>query len=104
IHASAVAAGDFRIHPAQHHGAAVEGNDFAILRPTGVAGRTNVVFTAGAAFELQLLQRGAVGEIHHDAAVRTARDVDGLATLAAGRRRGTGQIGVFVKGAVAPTA
>src|SRR4029077_13296069 len=98
------AARDFRIHPAQHQGAAVGGDDLEVLRAARVAGRTDIVLAALAALELQLLQLGAVGEVHHDATVRPARDLDRLAALAARRRCGARKIGVLVKRAIAPAA
>src|SRR6202034_3901387 len=84
VHSGAVAAGDLRSDPAQHHGAAIERKDFAILRSTGGAGRADIVMAVGTALEVQLLQLGAVGEIHHDAAIPSAVDHDRLGALTAG--------------------
>src|SRR5262249_61712157 len=100
----AVASGHFGIHPAQHHRATVEGDDLTILRTARITRRTNIVLAAPGSFELQLLELCAVGEIHHDAATRSARDFDWLAALAARRRCGARKVTFVVKGAVAPAA
>src|SRR5260370_15003932 len=104
IYTGAIAASDFRIHPAQYHGAAVERHDFAILRAAGIAGRTDIILRVSGAFELQFLELGAVSEIHHDATTRAARDLDRLAALAARRRRCARVILLLAKGAAAPPA
>src|SRR6516165_10899694 len=104
IDAGAIAARDFRIHPAQHHSAAVERYDLAVLRPAGVSGWTDIVFAVGRSFELQLLQLRAVGEIHHHAVIGPARDIERLAALTARCRRRARQVAVIVEGAIAPAA
>src|SRR5438067_11369746 len=85
IDAGTVAARDFRIHPAQYHGAAVERHDFAILWAAGITRRTNIILPVGRSFKLQFLELGAVREIHHDATTCAARDLDRLAALATRR-------------------
>src|ERR1700683_3866500 len=104
VDADAVAAGHFLIHSLQNNGTAIERNDFTILRTAGRARRTNVVLAAWAALKMQLLQLGAVGEIHHDAAVRPAVDNHRLTTLAACGGLRPRQIFVTVIGAIAPAA
>src|SRR6516164_356977 len=100
----AVASGHFGIHPAQHHGATVEGDDLTILRTARITRRTDIVLAAPRSFELELLELCTVGEIHHHAAIRSARDFDRLAALAACRRCGARKVTFVVKGAVAPAA
>src|SRR5262249_17818314 len=46
IHAGAITSGDFRIDPAQDHSAAIERNEFAVLRPRGISGRTDIILAA----------------------------------------------------------
>src|ERR1700687_1960300 len=104
IYTGPMAPRDFRIHPAQYHGAAVERHHFAILRAAGITGWTDIILAVGRSFELQFLELGAVSEIHHDATTRAARDLDRLAALAARRRRCARVILLLVKGAVAPPA
>ena len=79
-------------------------DDLAVLRTAGIAGRADIVLAALAALELQFLQFGAVGEIHHHAAVGPAIDDHRLAALGACRGLGAGPVVVVVIGAVAPAA
>src|SRR5829696_8675054 len=61
----AVAAGHFRIDPAHDQDAAVEGDDFAILRSAGrIISGADVILAAARALQRQLLLLALVGQIH----------------------------------------
>src|ERR1700691_5310221 len=72
VPSSPITAGDFGIDPAQHHAAAVERNNLAILRTAGRTGRADKIHAAWTTFQMEFLQLRAVGEVHHDAAGRSA--------------------------------
>src|SRR5215469_2697869 len=102
IDAGAVASGDLRIDIAQHHHAAVEGDDLAVVIGAAGAMRADIVLPARPALEPEFLHLRLVGWIHHHPAGRALPDHEGMGALALGGRLGAGAILWPVERGIAP--
>jgi len=94
----------FGIDEFKNHHAAVEGDDFTVLRSGGLSRRANVVVPALAPLQTELLQLCRIGKVHHHAAARALADHERLLALSARVGFGTSAILRLVIGCVAPTS
>src|ERR1700736_2105277 len=84
IDTGAVTSRDLGIDVAQHHHAAVERDDFTVAGGTAFAVGPDIILSARAPFEPELLHLGMVGRIHPRPAGRPLADPEGMAALPPG--------------------
>src|SRR5260221_4008303 len=92
VDTGAVASRDLGIDIAQHHHAAVERDDLAVVGAAAFAVRPDIVPAARATLEPELLHLGLVWGIHHHPAGRTLADHERMTALPPGGGLGAGSV------------
>src|SRR4029077_8019450 len=105
VDAGAIATRHFRIGEARDQHAPVERDDLAVARTAGrILARADVILPVRPALEAELGRLRLVGEMHDDAAARSAADAVGLTALSARRGLGARAVFLLVIGGKAPAA